>query len=78
MQTMTQKEIFREHRFLMALSRKHPNRYVALVGERVLAIGKDQFKVLSEGDKKLKKGESIGLFFLPGKKRSLYLLTHRK
>ena len=59
---------------LTALSRRYPERYVAMAGDRVLAIGKDQFRVLKVADKKKKKKEMLSLYYLPGKKKPLYLL----
>lgn len=75
---MLQKEIYKHHRILTALSRKHPNRYVALSGNKVLAFGTSQLDAFKKAEKKIKnKKEIIGLFYLPGKKRNLYLLVNR-
>ncbi|GEM_PF-6800137 len=72
---MNQKEMNEHHRLLTALSRKHPGSYVAMVGKDILALGKKQFKVLEKAEKKLgKKKDTIGLYYLPGKKKPLYLL----
>jgi hypothetical protein len=74
---MEQKEVFQQHRLLTALSRKYPNRYVAMVGQKILAIGKDQFSVLKKAERQRKrKKETIGLFFLPGGKKHFYLLKN--
>ena len=76
---MIQKEILSRHRFLTALSRKYPQRYVAMVGSRILAVGKDQFSVLKNAEKKLGgKKETVGLYYLPGKRKPLYLLKHSR
>lgn len=75
---MQQKEIYQQHRLLTALTHKHPNRYVAVVKGKVIAMGKDQFKVFEAAEKKIKsKKETIGIFYLPGKKKILYLLVNR-
>lgn len=75
---MNQKEIFSHHRLLTALGRKHPNQYVALAGRRVLAYGRKQSDVLKKVSKmQLAKQEVLGLYYLPGRKRHLYLLKCR-
>jgi hypothetical protein len=71
---MQQAEIFAQHRALTALGRKYLNCYVAMVGTKVLRMGRDQRQVLDKARKMVSKGTVIGLYYLPGKKRHLYLL----
>lgn len=75
---MQQKEIYKQHRLLTALGKKHPNKYVALLGTKVLAFGSSQLDAFKKAEKKIKNTkEPIGLFYLPGKKKTLYLLISR-
>lgn len=71
---MNQNEIFSQHRVLTALGRKYPNRYVAMVGSKVLGTGKNQHQLLKKARGMVAKDSVIGLYYLPGKKRHLYLL----
>ncbi len=75
---MQQKEIYKQHRLLTALSKKHPNKYVAMVGSKVIAFGSNQLDAFKKAEKKIKDAnQTIGLFYLPGKKKTLYLLLNR-
>jgi len=49
-----------------------------MVGKRVLALGKDQFSVLRKAEKKVSRKQTIGLYYLPGKKKPLYLLKNTR
>lgn len=71
---MRQSEVFAQHRVLTALGQRHPNRYVAMAGAKVLGMGKDQGQLLKKARKLVSKDTVIGLYYLPGKKRHLYLL----
>ena len=76
---MNQRVILSQHRLLTALGRKHPDRYVAMVNGQVLAVGRDQFAVLKKARKMVPdKKETVGLFYLPGKKKHLYLLKNSR
>lgn len=71
---MRQSEILSQHRLLTALGRKYPNRYVVLAGSKVLGTGKDQARLLKKARKLVPRDTIIGLYYLPGRKKHLYLL----
>lgn len=71
----TQKEILEQHKLLTALGKKYPGRYVALLNKKVLAMGKNQLSTFKIAEKKMEnKKEVIGVYYLPSKKKTLYLL----
>lgn len=56
------------------LDKKYPGQYIAVVGETVVAAGRDQLKVYRTAEAMTSLAKTIGIYYLPTKKEALTAL----
>ena len=58
----------------LALSRKHAGKHVAMVDDKVVAIGKSGLEVYRKAIKDIPKNKTVGIYYLPTKREILTAL----
>jgi len=58
----------------LELSKKHPGKHVAMVGNKIIAIGKTFSEAYKKAIKDVPKGKKLGVFYLPTKDEILVAL----
>jgi hypothetical protein len=56
------------------LERKHAGRYIAVVNNKVVAVGSNRLEVYQSAIKKIPKNKGVGVFYLPLKEEVLTAL----
>jgi hypothetical protein len=61
-------------KFAREMARKYTGKFVAVVRDKVVAIGKNRLEVFYKAEKVARPSEKIGVFYFPQKKEMLTAL----
>ena len=61
-------------RHALELSKKHPGKHVAMVDNKIVAIGRSALAVYRKATKNIPKNKTVGIYYLPTKDETLIAL----
>ena len=56
------------------LSRRYPGKHIAMVDEKIVAVGKNRLEVYKKAVKNIPKNKKVGVYYLPSKDEILTAL----